>query len=199
MSDKYLHREDLNVLTATNEYTIDSLTSTDSIDEKLLLQKLKGFSLEDQKIIQLIALQFGVIGFGNKNFGEIKINDKKYLIQDLLKKYHIVHGSKINEKYNPDQLTVRRIMRLYRYQVQNFIIKNQRPSYLYFKYSDKNPKYLHVCFPMAEHLVENKDEALYLYKTYKTLDTILQTRFCERVFRVLVSRGLMKLEDISKI
>jgi len=97
----------------------------------------------------------------------------------------------MNEKFAPNQLTLRRLMRLLRYQVQRFIIENKRPSFLYLKYSDKDPKFANICFPMGEHIVETKEEALYIYNTYKKLDNLQSTKFAERLQRVLIARNIL--------
>jgi len=128
------------------------------------------------------AIQLAVIGYGNKNFGGIRGDNNEIIaIPDLFKQLNIPHGSGMNEKFNPNQLTLRRLMRLLRYQVQRFIVENKRPSFLYLKYSDKDPRFSNICFPMGEHIVETKEEALYIYNTYKRLDNLQSTKFAEKI------------------
>jgi len=148
-------------------YDTSVLTSTDSYNEKEILQTFLKYSIEDQEIMVLIAIQNSIIGFGNKNLGNIRIKDKVIKIEEELKRLKIKHGKSINEKYAESELTLRRLQRLLRYQVKKFIDRNQRASFLYIKYTPMNPKYLNICFPLAEHLIENVDQAKYLYNAYK--------------------------------
>jgi len=58
-----------------------------------------------------------------------------------------------------------------------------------------------ICFPGAEHLVETKDQGVYLLNTYYRLDEIMNTKFADRLKRVYIARGLfapLELEQILK-
>jgi len=96
----------------------------------------------------------------------------------------------MSAKYDDGELSVRRLLRFFRYQIMEFIRNSNRPSYLWLKYSTKDIKYATICFPGAEHLVETKEEALYLLKTYKNLDEMLKTGFVLRLKRVFIARKL---------
>jgi len=98
--------------------------------------------------------------------------------------------------YAEDELSARRLIRLHRYNIQNFIKEQKKPSYLWTKYSIKKPEFSHCCFPGAEHLIENQDEALYLLDTYKNLDLRMNTKFCVRIQRVFIARNIFKPDDI---
>jgi len=179
-------------------YNVDILTTTDSYNEVEILKTFLTYSKEDQEIMALIAIQSSVIGFGNKNLGNLKIKDKIIRIEDELKKLKIKHGRGINEKFAENELTLRRLQRLLRYQIKKFIEQNQRASFLYIKYSIMNPKYMNICFPLAEHLIENIDQARYLYATYKNLDHRLGSKFCEKIIRVFLARKLIiRVEDLN--
>jgi len=71
-----------------------------------------------------------------------------------------------------------------------FIKNSSRPSYLWLKYSTKDPKFMLICFPGAEHMVETKEEAMYLIETYKNLDSMMKTSFVIRLKRVFIARKI---------
>jgi len=77
--------------------------------------------------------------------------------------------------------------------------KNNKPSYLWLKYSSKDQQYINICFPGGEHLVDNKNQAQYLLQTYMDLDNKQQTNFVDRLKRVYIARNIfapLELEDV---
>jgi len=172
----------------------DDLGSTDSYHEEKLLRKYLGYAKDDQILIYKATVQMAIIGFGNKNYGFIRIDDKNVMnLKDIFNKLRIKFLEKLNEKYNDDDLSARRLLRLFRYQIQKFIIENNRPSYLWQKYADRseeNKKYMSICFPGGEHMVEKQDEAIFLLNTYGNLDLALGTKFRARLKRVYIARKI---------
>jgi len=128
-----------------------------------------------------------------KNYGFIRIDDKKQMdLVDIFKQYKVKFLEPLNVRYEDDELSARRLLRLFRYQIQEFILKNNRPSYLWNKYADKqNLAYVSICFPGGEHLVETPDEAMFLINTYGKLDTLQNTRFRQRLQRVFIARKIL--------
>jgi len=139
------------------------------------------------------ALQVAIVGYGNKNYGFIRLDEKNIItLIDLFNKYKIKYLEKINSKYTDSELSVRRLLRLFRFQIQKFILENNRPSYLWSKYADKNNlKFISICFPGAEHIIESKDEAEFLLNTYGNLDTQQNTKFRARLKRVFIARQIL--------
>jgi len=58
---------------------------------------------------------------------------------------------------------------------------------------------MNICFPGGEHLVETKDQAFYLIKTYFRLDNIFHTKFIDRLKRVFIARNIYKPLEIEEI
>jgi len=142
--------------------------------------------------LQQCAIHIAIIGSGNRTYGSIRLKDGSVVdIIDVFKKHQILCNNERNALLLKDTLTPRRLVRFYRYCTHIFIEKNNRPSYLWFKYSDHNEKYKNVCYPGAEHMVETKEEYEYIYNTYKNLDKIHGTSFCIRMQRVGIARGLI--------
>jgi len=111
---------------------------------------------------------------------------------DLFQRLKIKFNEKINSKYDDDELSARRLLRLFRWQIKRFIETYDRPSYLWLKYANKNDnsKFMSICFPGGEHLVETKDEAIFLLDTYQRLDNLMKTKFVFRLKRVFIARGI---------
>jgi len=116
----------------------EDLGTTDTYNEEKILNKYKSINKDGQLLIYKAAIQLAIIGYGNKNYGFIRVNEKDIVtLVDLFGKYNIRFMEKINAKFADDDLSARRLLRLFRYQIQNFIVNNKRPSYLWLKYADK--------------------------------------------------------------
>jgi len=196
---KYLTKEILTNSIHDFNITVDDLISSDNYDETKLLAKYNKLSKDDQILMCKAALQLAVIGYGQKNYGSIRIDDQTTMpLVDLFKKLKIKYNENISAKYEDDEFSVRRLFRFFRYQIQSFIMKCGRPSYLWIKYSDGDRKYMTTCFPGAEHFLEG-DEAIYLLLTYNKLDQTMKTRFVDRIKRVYIARRLFTFDELEKI
>jgi hypothetical protein len=182
------------------EVKIDDLISSDTYDETGILNKINGLKKEDQINLFKAAVQIAIIGAGNKNCGSIRLKNNEIIdLKSIFDKLNVFYNKDKNEKYKPDDLTARRLTRIFRYQIQKFILKNNRSSYLWLKYSDKNKDTIGFCFPGGEHLIETKENALYLYNLYKGMDIKFNTNFRERLQRVFIARDLMSPLDFITI
>jgi len=167
------------------DVNVQELGSTDTYNEDKLLKKYFQLDKEGQILIYKCAIQLAVIGYGNRNYGFIRKDDKNILLlEDIFKKYNI--------KYNDDDLSVRRILRLFRVHIQRFIAEKKKPSYLWNKYADKkNTDFMSICFPGGEHLIEKEQEALFFLDTYAKLDQSMGTKFRKRLQRVFIARNIL--------
>jgi len=190
---QYLDKDTL----LNNVYYFDlkqsDLISADSYNEEEIMNKYLKIDKEGQSLLLKCAIHISVIGAGNKTFGMIRDIDGKVLeIKNVFTKYNIVYNKGINEKYDKDTISARRLIRLLRYHIQKFVVNANRPSYLWLKYSANNKDMIKICFPGGEHLVENKEEAIFLLDTYKTLDTSLGTKFQKRLERIFIARKILE-------
>jgi len=143
------------------------------------------------KLLQQCALQIAIIGSGKKSFGSIRLdNDEVISLTDIFKKYNVKYENIINSKLSKGELTPRRLVRFFRHCTHIFIKQNDRPSYLWLKYSDHDIKFKNICYPGAEHFVETSEEYSYLCNVYNNVDKILSTSFHIRLQRVGIARGL---------
>jgi hypothetical protein len=196
----YLGKEELTNAIGILNLSMNDLISADSYDEVKLLNKFKKYSSDNAALLYKAAVQLAIIGYGQQNYGSVRVSDNDVItLIDIFKKLGIKYNNKLNEKYADDDFSVRRLLRFFRYQIQEFILRSQRPSYLWLKYSDKNVKYVGICFPGAEHLVETKEEAEYLIQTYKALDNSLNTKFVDRLRRVFIARGIYSPLEFVKV
>jgi len=190
---QYLNKDELISEIPKVIVTVNDLGTTDTYHEDKILKKYISLDKNGQILVYKSAIQLAIIGYGKKNYGFIRIDDKTQMnLIDIFIKYKIKFLEPINVRYEDDELSARRLLRLFRYQIQQFIIENNRPSYLWTKYADKNNlKYVSICFPGGEHLVESVDEAQFLLDTYGKLDVSQNTRFRQRLQRVFIARKIL--------
>jgi len=168
----------------------DDIISNNTFNEYELIKTYLAFDDSSKLLLYKCAIAIAIVGSGNGNYSKIKHDNIIYEITIVFDKLGILYNKKENEKYDEKQLTARRLVRLLKYQIQDFIAKNNRPSYLWLKYSNHDEKMIKICFPGAEHLVDNNVDALYLYNVYKNVDLRLKTKFCDKLRRVYQAKGL---------
>jgi len=190
---QYLNKNELISEIPKVSVTVNDLGTTDTYHEDKILKKYLSLDKTGQILIYKSAIQLAIIGYGKKNYGFIRIDDKTQInLIDIFKKYNVKFLEPINVRYDDDELSARRLLRLFRFQIQEFIIENNRPSYLWTKYADKsNIKYASICFPGGEHIVETKEEAQFLLDTYGKLDVAQNTKFRQRLQRVFIARRVL--------
>jgi len=156
------------------------------------MKNINNFDKEGKELLLKCAIHISVIGSGNRTYGMIRDKTNTVLeIKNVFLKYGVLYNKNISEKYEKNALSARRLVRLFRYHIQRFIIENKRPSYLWLKYSNRDEKMISICFAGGEHLVETKEEAAYLLETYRNLDSIMKTKFEKRLERVFIARGIL--------
>jgi len=195
---QYLNKDILLSSVKFNDISTDSLISADTYNETKILENFLKNDIDAQKLLLKCAIHISIIGSGNKTYGSIRDdNDNVYNIKDIFQKYNVVYNKSIGEKYDDYTLSARRLVRLFRYQIQEFIIREKRPSYLWLKYSDKNIDKIQICYPGAEHLITNKDDAYYLLGCYQKIDLLMKTEFVKRLYRVIIARSIFTQLEIK--
>jgi len=161
--------------------------SQDTYDETAILKSVQGQNATD---LFACAVQCCIVGTGGKSYGKVKINEIETECKELLIKNNVLLENKKDAKLKPEDLTLRRICRLFRHQIHNYIIETKRYSYLYRKYCriKCDPT---LVFPGAEHLVDTVEAAKVLLHCYENIDTLKATQFVLRIRRVFLARGLM--------
>jgi len=199
IKNQYLDKDTLLNEIRYEKIDITDLISNDSYHEQMITDKFNSFPKEVQGLLLKCAIHIAIIGYGNRTYGMIRDNEGNVLsIQSVFDKYNILYNKNLNEKYDKDTISARRLIRLLRYHIQRFIIETNRPSYLWLKYSDKDINKISICFPGGEHLVSTIEDANYMLSTYKTLDLTMGTKFVQRLRRVFMARGLCPPELIAE-
>jgi len=197
---QYLDKDDLTNKIPVLDISEHDLISADTYNETNILARFNSIDDEGKVLLYKAAIQLAIIGYGKKNYGSVRINDQKVIsLENLFNKYSVKWNESQGVKFDTDTLSARRLLRLFRAHIQKFIEKNNKPSYLWLKYSSKDQQYINICFPGGEHLVDNKNQAQYLLQTYMDLDNKQQTNFVDRLKRVYIARNIfapLELEDV---
>jgi len=180
---KILSEKDLGKL-AVNDIVLP--VSQDTYDETEVLRAIQTKNVSE---LFACAVQCCVIGTGGGNLGKVILNGKELDCKEVLIKNNVLINNKQNSKLQPSDLTLRRICRLFRYQIQIYIAKTKSYSYLYRKYCKEaaDPKDI---FPGSEHLVVDNVSASALRNCYVNIDSLLGTKFVVRIDRVYQARGI---------
>lgn len=184
---KYLTKQQL---TFNFDYHSVKPLSSDSYNET----ELKNFvdDKTDEEKIELfsIALQFSIIGQSHQQGGSVKIDDTELEVDDLIEKFDIKVENSLNDKLEDVDMTPKRLARLFRYEISNYINETGDISFLSKKYGDGD--FESETFPCAEYMIDNIESANHLLNVYKNVDSILNTQFALRVERVFKSRKIFR-------
>jgi len=192
-NEQYLDKEKLIEKIPYININPSDLGSTDTYNETKIVEKYLDRNDNEKLLLYKCALQLAIVGYGNKTYGFVRTNnDKVETVEEIFKRNNVKFSEKLNAKYDDGELSARRLIRLFRHQIQNFINVNNKPSYLWNKYASKiEKKYIDICFPGGEHLVKTPEEAEFLLNTYGNLDNIMNTKFRHRLQRVFIARGIL--------
>jgi hypothetical protein len=176
---KYLNKEEIDV-----DVSFDVVPqSQGTYNESELLEEVK----KNPQECFMIGLSFAIIGAVKGNYGTVKTPEKEYKVSDLLQKVSAIHGSS-GDKLEAKTITPKRMARLFRFKISEYIKQTGRVSFLVRKY---NPaaKYPHLCFPGAEYMV-NEEESEDLKKAYAAIDNLHQTKFLFKVTQIVAVRHM---------
>jgi len=181
-------------------YTTFKLITTETYNETAIS---KSIEIVGGNICGPIAIQLAIVGYGNKKFGDMIIDDKKINIQEFFNNNNINIKCELNTKLKTGELTPRRLIRFYRFQIRDYLLINKSvQSYVYKKYCYiKNETNRVNVFPGVEHLLSSPvhDEiAKTLIDVYKVLDEKRKTNITEKIIRVLSARGFNISDLITK-
>jgi hypothetical protein len=170
------------------------IQSNDTIDEELLWNKIKNHKLYPE--ILSCAIQLSISGYGNRNFLQYKHKGESKDMKKLFRDIGVKSDNTLGSLLAPDDITPRRLQRIFRAHVHRFLELNLHThSYMFFKYSDHNNKFRTITYPGAEFMITTKEEADHLIRCYEKMDRDLQLRgqshgIKDRVLRILLARNL---------
>eukprot|EP01101_Sappina_pedata_P009641 TRINITY_DN5685_c0_g1_i1.p1 TRINITY_DN5685_c0_g1~~TRINITY_DN5685_c0_g1_i1.p1 ORF type:complete len:185 (-),score=8.49 TRINITY_DN5685_c0_g1_i1:8-562(-) len=182
MSDKYIDKEVLTRVVLSSEVVV---IGTDTYSEAELERNILS---KDYNALFAVALQFSIVGMGNKTFGQVSIDGEVKKVIDICTANGVITNAQQDAKLQPGDLTIKRLSRFFRYHIADHISNKEITSFLYRKYApeDTDPQYI---FPGAEYMVEG-EHCGDLLATYANVDKRLNTNFVERVKQIYKSRGL---------
>jgi len=161
---KYFTEEDFERAIGFADCADVKLMTADSYDENKIAETIKSMDKNDQKILAAVAINIAVVGFGNKNFGHVTIGKDVVDIKKTLLRLKVNCSAKINEKLQDGELTPSRLCRFYRFLITRFLTANKDQSYIFRKYSTRDPRFRHVLYRGSEFLDLQKEEANYLHR-----------------------------------
>jgi len=168
--------------------------SQDSYNEELIARKIQ---LLGPTELCYAATNMSLVGFGNQKYGQFRLGDSIIDIKILFQKYNIKINNPRSSILKEDDLTANRLCRFFRYEIQNFIKKNNTDSYMWRKYTNRNPQFKHVVFRGAEYLDGlSIEEADYLLGAVKTMDSKLNINVAERVCRIFDAKNTLYTRQI---
>lgn len=182
--NKYLTRDEIDAIIGKIELPKGfQIMSQDSYNETKIAESIKQTGQADT-LLQC-AINLATVGFGNKRYGNYRVDDKIIDIATTLKNCNVKLNNGINAQLREDDLTPQRLCRFYRYHIRDYIQKNKVSTYLFRKYTDRNLNYFDICFRGAEYLDDLSDDQLnYLLTAVRNLDLRQNSNVYERVIRI---------------
>jgi len=164
-----------------------TLTKATYNEEKLLVKVLE----QDTQLLLCCAIQMSIVGIGRGELGSFLIGSVKHDVREILTEAGFKLNSGTSAALSDEDLTPRRLMRLLRYQIQDYMRDNPNvESYLFRKYKVRGAKREFV-YPGAEHHIVNVEDAKMLIKVYELLDERHDSTVAERATSVFEARGIM--------
>jgi len=168
--ESFLNKEKLEGLKP--DYKGFQLISTETYNELEIYENIQKIGKE---VCGAIAIQLAIIGYGNKKYGSLKINEKIVDIEQFFTSNNINTKFELGSKLQPGTITPRRLIRIYRYTIQDYLLTHPLlQSYLYKKYCyDKVEENRCCVYPGFENIavpgVDDK-KVVALLKVYRNVD-----------------------------
>jgi len=165
------------------------LVQTSSYNEEVLSAKIAETGLK--KELFGCALQMALVGWGRGNYGSVAVGGSRRDLVDIFDEAGVYYNNDPGTQLDPEDLTPKRLVRLFRFQIQKWIEVKGSQSFLLRKYgSPRISHYSAFVFPGAEHLIEEKRHALALLECYTELDRQQQSHFADRIKTVFKTRNV---------
>jgi hypothetical protein len=154
--------------------------------------KEKAIKIDEKNLFFPIACQLAVVGWGSKTFGTVKVDGDVVDIKDYFNKVGVLWDLRQDSKIEPDDVTPKRLVRIHRFEINEWMKTYKGESYLVRKYGGRAVrKFKRWIFPGSEHLVVEPEHVEALLLCYKKMDETRGTNFETKVSQVLIARGLM--------
>jgi len=165
--------------------------SQDSYNERAVLKAIADTGRQEDLLYA--AINMALVGYGNKKYGNYRLRDKVIDILQLMLECGVKTGLGKDARLADGDLTPGRLCRAFRHFIKAYIEAHQYESYLFRKYTDKDPRFMNVMFRGAEYLEGlNKEETDQILIAHERLDVKLGTNISDRVSRVFQAKGTVK-------
>jgi len=194
--EKPKHLDILKLRSLSDDLKLDDirLISQDTYSDSDVWEQI--IKLKAKKTLAICALQTAIVGYGRKQYGTFEIDGQKIVVTDVYKKLGVRMDGTLGSQLKSSELTPRRVQRAFRLVIKEFLDSHEdESSYLWRKYSTHDMRFRSICYPGAEHLIDDPDEINYLIETYENLDERQGTKISERVKRVFIARNLIKYQQ----
>jgi len=189
---KYLAKKDIDDF--LGEVKVDPTfvpMSQDSYNEKAILKAILDSGKKGDLL--MAAINLACIGYGNRKYGQFKLQDKLIEIAILLAAAGVKYGLTKDAKLLESDLTPQRLCRAFRHHIKAYIEETRLESYIYRKYSTHEAKYMSILFRGSEYLDDlQKDEVDYILQTYEAMDNKTGFNLSDRIIRVFQAKGYIK-------
>jgi len=192
---QYYNEDQLSKYLFVDEKLGFQIVKNDSYNEELIEENIKKTKMIEE--LKCCAIQTAIVGSGKGILGSIKLEGKEVSVRKVFEDAGVKLDLPQTAKISEGDLTPRRIQRFFRYTIADYIQRNKMSSYLYLKYSDHDEKFKFKIFPGSEHLLRDKEECKYLFETYLRLDHQIGTTISERIYRVLLTRGVLSMKEMD--
>jgi len=191
-TNKYLSSEDISNLMGIMKPDLSFVPmSQDSYNETAVIQAIMATGKKEELL--MAAINLGVIGFGNRRYGQFKCKDKLVEIAVLLAAAGVKFGLTKDAKLTEGDLTPQRLCRAFRNHIKAYLEESKWESYIYRKYSTHEVRYASILFRGAEYLDDlKKDEVDYILETYEAMDTKTGLNLSDRILRIFQAKGYVK-------
>jgi len=165
------------------------LMSTTSCNEDLLSKKIEDGGMK--KELFACALQLAIVGWGRGNYGTVQVSGEKKELTEIFDEAGVYYNNEAGAQLDSEDLTPKRLVRLFRFQIQKWIKRKAGQSFLVRKYgSNLGGAYNEYIFPGAEHLITEKRHANALISCYSIIDANQHSHFVDRIKNVLRTRNV---------
>jgi hypothetical protein len=163
--------------------------STTTYNEEKILEKIKNGGKESSFFA--CALQMAVTGFGNDNYGSVIIEGNQMELATFFDENDVYHNNDSSAAMEEDDLTPKRILRVFRFHISDWLKENRVQTYLQRKYGNRETRKIsHIIFPGAEYMASTLEEARCILMVYQELDRVQGTHFVNRIKVVFRARSI---------
>jgi hypothetical protein len=163
------------------------LLSKTSYDEAELVDKI--LLSGEAENLQLIAIQLATKGWGNKELGKFcNIEGQEIDIKTKLQACGFKLFQPEGQKLSKGDLTVGRLIRVFRFHISLYLKETGVKSFLILKYGTPSYRKWYEIFPFAEYFIEDQESIAELTACYTEMDELNETTFVDRLTSVFRAR-----------